>query len=175
MEFYELRIGNVVFGVSDPKNKLFRLLTSPTLARFMGVPERTLNLKEVMDEGKILLVNLAHSDSLSNENARVFGALLVNEFFEHARRRKKDPSGNDLKPYYLYIDEFQDFVSIDLAKMLDRVRKRGLFLVMAHQRFGQFDDDKNITDAVLTHCHITALFRSLTTNSAPTIPPAILL
>lgn len=165
-EVQQLRSVDWRAEVLSTKNKLFRLLTSDTLARFMGVPERTLNLKDIMDEGKILLVNLATSDDLSEDNARVFGALLVNEFFEHARRRKKDVFGNEPKPYYLYIDEFQDFVSIDLAKMLDRVRKRGLFLVMAHQRFGQFDDDKNIIDAVLTNCKIRAVFGGLTTNAA---------
>ena len=165
-EVQQLRSVDWRAEVLSTKNKLFRLLTSNTLGRFMGVPERTLNLKEIMDEGKILLVNLATSDDLSDDNARVFGALLVNEFFEHARRRKKDAYGNDPKPYYLYIDEFQDFVSIDLAKMLDRVRKRGLFLVMAHQRFGQFDDDKNIIDAVLTNCKIRAVFGGLTANAA---------
>src|SRR5207244_617112 len=125
-EIQNLRPADWRAEILSTKNRLFRLLTPPTLARFMGVPERTLNLKEIMDEGKILLVNLATSDDLSEENARVFGALLVNEFFEHARRRKPDPSGRDPKPYYLYVDEFQDFVSIDLARMLDRVRKRSL-------------------------------------------------
>src|SRR2546423_5176433 len=69
------------------KNRLFKFLTSPTLARFMGVEGRSLNLREIMDQGKVLLVNLAPSDYLSHENARVFGALLVNEFFECALRR----------------------------------------------------------------------------------------
>ena len=53
----------------------------------MGLPGRTINLNEIIEENKILLVNLASSDSLSGENARVFGALLVNEFFEAAKRR----------------------------------------------------------------------------------------
>src|SRR5258705_7486640 len=122
----------------------------------MGVPDRTLNLREVMDQGKVLLVNLAPSDHLSHENARVFGALLVNEFFENALRREKDGRGNDPNPYYLYLDEFQNFVSLDLTEMLDQVRKFGLFLVMAHQRFGQLDD--NMIDAVLTNCRIKAVF-----------------
>src|SRR5206468_4621533 len=111
------------------KNRLFRLLTSETLSRVMGLPGRTLNLNEIIDEGKILLVNLATSDTFSSENARVFGALLVNEFFEAAKRRKKDAFGNAPKPYYLYIDEFQNFVSLDIGDMLDQVRKRGLYTI----------------------------------------------
>lgn len=170
-EIQQLRAADWRAETLSTKNRLFRLLTSPTLARFMGVPERTLNLREIMDQGKILLVNLAPSDHLSHENARVFGALLVNEFFEHALRRQRDQRGNaliDPQPYYLYLDEFQNFVSLDLTDMLDQVRKFGLFLVLAHQRFGQLKDEKNkdILDAVLTNCGIRAVFGGLPVESA---------
>jgi Helicase HerA, central domain len=146
------------------RNRFFRFLTSPALTRFMGIPGRTLDLKAIMDEGKILLVNLAPSDQLSEENARVFGALLINEFFETARRRRKDDRGRDPKPYFLYLDEFQNFVSLDIADMLDQVRKFGLFTILAHQRFGHLDE--NITDAVLTNCRIKAVFGGLPFESA---------
>jgi type IV secretory system conjugative DNA transfer VirD4/TraG family protein len=130
----------------------------------MGLPERSIDLQQIMDEGKILLVNLATSDQLSHENARVFGALLINEFFECAKRREKLPNGNDPVPYYLYMDEFADFVSLDSAKMLDEVRKFGLFTVLAHQRFGQLND--NMIDAVLTNCTIKAVFGGLPYETA---------
>lgn len=163
-EIQKLRAADWRGEILSTKNKLFRLLTSPTLARFMGVPERTLNLKEIMDQGKILLVNLAPSDHLSHENARVFGALLVNDFFENALRRQKGESSTDPRPYYLYLDEFQNFVSLDLTEMLDQVRKFGLFLVMAHQRFGHLDE--NMIDAVLTNCRIKVVFGGLPAESA---------
>ncbi len=150
--------------ILSAKNRLFRFLTSPALTRFMGLPDRSLDLKAIMDEGKVLLVNLAPSDELSEENARVFGSLLVNEFFECARRRQKDSQGQDPQPYYLYMDEFQNFVSLDIADMLDQVRKFGLFTVLAHQRFGQLDE--NIIDAVLTNCAIKACFGGLPVRSA---------
>jgi hypothetical protein len=146
------------------KNRLFKFLTSPTLARFMGVEGRSLNLREIMDQGKVLLVNIAPSDHLSHENARVFGALLVNEFFECALRRKKDRFGNDPSPYYLYMDEFQNFVSLDIAEMLDQVRKFGLFQVFSHQRFGHLDE--NLIDAALTNCKIKAVFGGLPYENA---------
>lgn len=150
--------------ILSAKNRLFRFLTSPALCRFMGVPDHTLNLREIMDTGKVLLVNLNPSDHLSAENGRVFGALLVNEFFEAARRREKDGRGHDPKQFHIYIDEFQNFVSLDMADMLDQVRKRGLFLTLAHQRFGQIDE--NITDAVLANCRIKAVFGGLPVESA---------
>jgi hypothetical protein len=117
-----------------------------------------------MDEGKVLLVNLAPSDHLSAENARAFGALLVNEFFECALRRRNDSYGASPVPYYLYLDEFQKFVSLDIADMLDQVRKFGLFMVLAHQRFGQLDE--NLVDAILTNCSIKAVFGGLSAPNA---------
>ncbi len=144
------------------KNRLFRLLTSETLGRFLSASGDAINLEEIIEKGKVLLVNLAPSKHLSDENGRVFGALLVNEFFEVARRR---PLGSKLlKPYYLYLDEFQTFVSLDLTAMLDQVRKYKLFTVLAHQRFGQLDE--NLTDAVLTNCRIKAVFGGLPVEMA---------
>ena len=146
------------------KNRLFKFLTSDTLCRFMGLPGRSLDLKQVMDEGKVVLVNLAPSDYLSHENARAFGALLVNEFFENALRRERDEFGRPPKPYHLILDEFQSFVSVDIADMLDQVRKFSCFLTLSHQRFGQLDP--NIIDAVLTNCRIKAVFGGLPVESA---------
>ena len=150
--------------VLSSKNRFFRLLTSTVLARFMGLPERSIDIGQIMDQGKILLVNLAETDEFARENARVFGALLVNEFFEAAKRREPDEFGNDPTPYFLYIDEFQNFISIDLGDMLDQVAKRGLFTILAHQRFGQLDED--IIDAALTNCHIKAVFGGLPFQTA---------
>ena len=139
------------------RNRLFKLLTSPTLDRVMGLAGHSINLSEIIEEGSFLLVNLAPSDYLSHENAAVFGALLVNEFFECAMRR--DTKHGDPQPYYLYLDEFQNFVSPAIAGMLDQIRKFGIFLTLAHQRFGQLDED--IIDAVLTNCKIKAVFGGL--------------
>jgi hypothetical protein len=144
------------------RNRLFKLLTSPTLDRVMGLAGHSINLSEIIEEGSVLLVNLAPGDYLSHENAAVFGALLVNEFFECAMRR--DTKHGDPEAYYLYLDEFQNFVSPAIAGMLDQIRKFGIFLTLAHQRFGQLDED--ITDAVLTNCKIKAVFGGLRAESA---------
>jgi hypothetical protein len=149
--------------VLSAKNRLFRLLTSRTLGRFFSQQASAIDLGEIIERGKILLVNLGPSDDLSDENGRVFGSLLVNEFFEVARRRKAK-TGKDLEPYYLYLDEFQTFVGLDIAAMLDQVRKFRLFTVLAHQRFGQLDED--LQDAVLTNCRLKAVFGGLPVEAA---------
>lgn len=146
------------------KNRLFRLLTSKALMRFLGVKGQSIDLFEAMNSQKVILVNLARSEHLSPENARVFGSLLVNQFFETATQRKKDILGNDPIPYHLYLDEFQNFVSIDLCDALDEVRKFGVFLTLSHQRFGQLNED--IEDAILTNCRIKSVFGGLRVEDA---------
>ena len=147
--------------VLSAKNRLFRLLPSTALSRFFNPAANAVDVADIVEKGKVLLVNLAASDHLSSENARVFGALLVNEFFEVAKRRD---ASKDLKPFYLYLDEFQKFVSMDISAMLDEVRKFRMFTVLAHQRFGQLDED--LADAVLTNCRIKAVFGGLPVESA---------
>ena len=162
-ELLELRPKDWRAEMLSAKNRLLRLLTSETLARFFNTENGGIDLAEIIDKGKVLLVNLATSPSLSDENGRVFGALLLNEFFQAARRRRAAP-GKTLVPYYLYLDEFQTFVTLDVAGMLDQVRKYKVFAVLAHQRFGQLDED--LTDAVLTNCRIKAVFGGLPVEMA---------
>jgi hypothetical protein len=161
-ELSQLRAKDWRAEMLSAKNRLFRLLTSETLSRFFAASVG-IDLAEIIESGKVLLVNLAPSEYLSDENARVFGSLLLNELFEAARRRRAAP-GSALKPYYLYLDEFQNFVSLDVASMLDQVRKYKLFCVLAHQRFGQLDMD--MMDAVLTNCRIKAVFGGLPVSMA---------
>jgi hypothetical protein len=164
LELQQLKARDWRDEILSAKNRLFKLLTSPTLSRVMGLPGRSLDIQRIMDEGKILLVNLAPSDYLSHENARTVGALLINEFYECALRRRKDDFGRPPKPFYVYADEFQNFVSLAIADSLDETRKFGLFFVLAHQRFGQLDP--NITDAILTNCRIKFCFGGLPVESA---------
>ena len=163
-ELHQLKAKDWRDEILSAKNRLFKLLTSEGLNRFMGLPDFSIDLDEVMDQGKVLLVNLKQSKHLSYEGARTFGALLVNEFFEVAIERRKDESGRDPKPYYLYLDEFQNFVSLDIARMLAEVRKFGLFLIMAHQYFEQLDED--ITNAALNNCQIKTVFGGLSVANA---------
>jgi hypothetical protein len=163
IQFY----GNL--GILSTKNRLDRFLAYPNVLRFMGAREHNVDIGEIIDKGKILLVNLKPSDSFSEENARVFGALLVNEFFRQALRRKRDRFGNPPRPHYLYIDEFQNFVTThDIAGMLDQVRKFGLHLILAHQRLGQIEENKadNLVDALFTNIKTRAVFGGLTRQAA---------
>jgi hypothetical protein len=89
------------------KNRLFRLLTSETLGRFLNSSAGSINLEEIIEKGKILLVNLAPSKHLSDENGRVFGALLVNEFFEVARMMAQELFIREFDPLRIKVAIYQ--------------------------------------------------------------------
>lgn len=164
LELHELKPKDWRDEILSAKNRLFKLLTSTALKRFMGLAANSIDLRSVMDEGKVLLVNLKQSQNLSYEAARTFGALLVNEFFESAIQRRSARPDRDPEPYFLYLDEFQNFLSLDICRMLAEVRKRGLFLILAHQYFEQLDEE--ITAAALNNCQIKAVFGGLSTMNA---------
>lgn len=153
--------------IISTKNRLMRFLCSNQVCRFMGLSNFNIDLREAMDEGKVILVNLAESDHLSHYNAKLFGALLINEFCQQAKRRKDDEYGNPPRPFYLYMDEFQNFIGLDVATGLDELRKFGLHFILAHQRLGQVGGkDSDIIDAILHNTKIRAVFGGLRREDA---------
>jgi hypothetical protein len=153
--------------VLSTKNRLLRFIGSRTVCRFMGLPAGNVNLREIMDKGKILLVNLAPSDFLDREAGRVFASLLLNEFFETAMRRAASPAKP--KHFMLYLDEFQEYITDDVAAMLDQVRKGGLHMVLAHQHLGHFADNPKLMKSVFTNARIRAVFGGLGYEDACTL------
>ncbi len=143
-------------------NRLGRFLSSSGVRRFMGLAEGNIDLMQLMDEGGILLVNLGASEFLPTDGARVFASLLLNEFFEGAMRRANQCGpGETPKPFVLYLDEFQEYITEDVAAMLDQVRKGGLHMVLAHQHLGHFADNPRLRKSVLTNARIRAVFGGL--------------
>lgn len=139
---------DVMNELLSTRNRLFRLLTSPSLMNFMGQIDCNLNLAEIMDSGKILLVNLKPSDRLDDMNARLLGTLLVNQLYETVRRRERE--GLSSRPFYLYIDEFQNFATHDIDKILAEGRKMGLHLIMAHQDLSQVEEVMSVRTLLST-------------------------
>jgi len=144
-----------------------RFVGSQSIRRFMGLQQNNIDLMDIMQNGQILLVNLGASDFLDREAARVFAALLLNEFFETAMRRASlvHPGGRP-KTFPLYLDEFQEYITDDIAAMLDQVRKGGLHMVLAHQHLGHFADNQRLKESVFTNARIRAVFGGLSTPSA---------
>lgn len=153
--------------VLSTENRLSRFLASKTIKRFMGMTSGNLNLREAMDQGKIVIVNLGSSSFLDRESARVFASLLLNEFFEVAMLRANEaPAGQKPRPFALYLDEFQEYITEDIAAMLDQVRKGGLHMVLAHQHLGHLIDNQRLLQSILTNARIRAVFGGLSYSDA---------
>jgi hypothetical protein len=142
-------------------NRLNRFLDSQMFQRVVGIHGEQLDIGEAMDRNAIILVNLGQTDNLYNDAARVFGAMLINDFFNAAKKR----NGTE-KRYVLVLDEFQEYMTRDLASMLDGVRKGGLDLILAHQHLGHLLDDPWLLRSFMTNARIKAIFGGLDYESA---------
>jgi len=97
------------------------------------------NFREIMDEGKIFLVNLAKG-RIGETNAHLLGMILVGKIFLAAMSRV-DIAEEQRKDFYFYIDEFQNVTTKSIASILSEARKYKLSLTIAHQFIGQLEED----------------------------------
>ncbi len=151
---------------SSTWNKLFRFLSSDTLRRVMGLPTNNIDLKEIIENGKILLVNLQPSDWLTEQQGRFIGTLLLNEVWEVVRRRRQTESGGAPTPFFLIIDEFQNFLTPDVPKMLNESAKYGLHLFLFHQHLEQLRQDDALVFASMQNARTKLVFGGLSRDDA---------
>ena len=150
------------------KNKLFRFLTSNQTRRIMGLTSNNLDLEDIIESGKILLVNLQPSDMLSQQQSRLIGTLLLNEIWEVGMRRKQAPGGKPSEPpFFLIIDEFQKFLIPEIPDMLDQAAKYGIHLMLFHQHLDQLRKrDEEAYSAVMTNARTKLVFGGLSRADA---------
>jgi hypothetical protein len=138
-------------------NMLRSFVTSRRMEMIFGRRDRVLDLRKIMDEGKILLVNLS-SRKIHQDIARLLGTLLVNEFFLSAKTRPKDS-----RPFYLAIDEFENYVTQDIADVLDQGPKFGIHLILAHHSLEQLkEQNQKVYAAVMQNAKIKIIYGGLT-------------
>ncbi|MHB8173510.1 MAG: type IV secretory system conjugative DNA transfer family protein, partial [Nitrospirota bacterium] len=125
-------------AISPILNKVGQFLTSPLLRNIVGQKENTFDLRKVMDEGKILIVNLSKG-KVGEDNSALLGAMMVTKIMLAALSRA-DINENERKPFYLYVDEFHNFLTLSFANILSESRKYGLNLILAHQYIEQLDE-----------------------------------
>ena len=125
--------------------RLAQLSASVPLQRFIGVPNAKLSLYDVMQENKIFIANLGKVDE---ETRKLMGSIITSQIQMIVFRRSRiDPE--DRVPYYLYIDEFQDFASSEFKTIFSQARKFKLCLMINHQGLWQFrDTDAALGDAI---------------------------
>jgi hypothetical protein len=150
-------------------NRLMEFLASERLRRILGQQEKLIDFRRIMDEGHILLVSLSSGKKISEDNASLLGALLVNDLFLKARGR---PKGS--RPFYLYIDECARFINEDIGRMLDEGRQFGLHLILAHQHLSQLRRAGEwICQAVMTDARTKVVFGGLSPEDAETMAEAV--
>lgn len=110
-------------------------VTNTTIRNIVGQPKSAFDIRKIMDEKKILLVNLSKG-KIGSVNAQLLGLVFVNKASMAAMSRASIPR-RDRKRFYLYVDEFQNFVTDAFTTILSEARKYELALIMAHQYIGQ--------------------------------------
>ena len=142
-------------AIAPIQNKVGAFLADPRLFRILTAPERPIHIRRIMDEGKILLVNLAKGE-LGEDSANLLGGLLVTTIGLAAFSRA-NMAERDRRRFWLYVDEFQNFTTLSLATMLSELRKFRVGVVLAHQYLSQLEPD--IRSAVLGNAGTLISFR----------------
>lgn len=136
-------------------SKFGRFVTNAMMRNIIGQSQSAFNLRNVMDEGKILLINLAKGE-LGEENSNFLGLIIVPRILMAAMSRADMPE-EKRRDFYLYVDEFQNFATPDFAQILSEARKYRLNLCVANQFIGQVDEE--IKSAVFGNVGTLATFR----------------
>jgi len=120
-------------------NKVGQFLSSQTIRNIVGSPKSTIDLEEMMNKGKIILVNLSQG-KLGEDNSALLGAMIITKIQLAAMNRVYEQE-QTRKDFYLYVDEFQNFATSSFIKILSEARKYRLNLTLANQYIGQIDED----------------------------------
>ena len=125
-------------------SKFGRFVTNRMVRNIIGQAKSTLNFRTAMDEGKIVFLKLAKG-LLGEEDANFLGLVLVPKILAAALSRQDTPR-EQRRPFFLYVDEFQNFATPDFAQMLSEVRKYNVGLILANQFVSQLDEQ--VRDAI---------------------------
>ena len=162
-------------AVMPVQNKLGALLSDPLLYRTLVMPPVDLRFRKLMDEGRLLLVNLAKG-RIGEDASHLLGGLIVSTLGLAAFTRA-DQAAEQRRPFFVYLDEFQTFTTLAFVNMLSELRKFGVGLVLAHQFLSQLEPQ--ILQAVLGNVGTVVAFRlgpedarALSTEFSPTFGPA---
>lgn len=150
-------------AIAPVLNKVGAFTANPVIRNIIGQPKSTFNIRQIMDDGKILVVNLSKG-LLGEDNASILGALLVTKIQLAAMSRSDIPDIKDRRPFYLYVDEFQNFATDSFATILSEARKYGLNLTVANQYISQMSE--TVRDAVFGNVGTMITFR-VSADDAP--------
>jgi len=137
------------------QNKVGQFISAPLIRNIIGQVASAIDMRKVMDEGKILIMNLSKG-RIGEDNSRLLGALLITKL-QLAAMSRVDVPEKQRKDFYLYVDEFQNFATESFAAILSEARKYRLSLILAHQYITQMEEE--VRDAVFGNVGTIISFR----------------
>lgn len=144
-----------VEAIAPVLNKVGAFTANPVVRNIIGQPRSSFNIRQIMDERKILIVNL-NRGLVGEDNAALLGALLVTKIQLASMSRADIPASQRI-PFYLYVDEFQHFATDSFATILSEARKYALNLTVANQYIAQMSQE--VKDAVFGNVGSMIAFR----------------
>jgi len=125
-------------AVSPIQNKVGQFLSSSLMRNIIGQVKSSIDIRQIMDEGKILIMNLSKG-RIGEDNSALLGAMMITKI-QLAAMSRVDMPEKERKDFYLYIDEFQNFSTDSFANILSEARKYHLNLILAHQYIEQLSE-----------------------------------
>lgn len=138
-------------------SRIDRFRTSPSAKRILEQPKSTINFEDIINSGKILICNFAEGE-IGEDTSALFGTAIIAELKMAAERRAKIDA-SERRPFYVYVDEFQNFATESFAKMLSGSRKYKLFLTIAQQSTAQ-QETQRMTEGLLSNLSTIICFRT---------------
>ncbi|MEK7542997.1 MAG: type IV secretion system DNA-binding domain-containing protein [Patescibacteria group bacterium] len=146
-------------AIAPIQNKVGQFLSASLIRNIVGQPKSTIDIPEIMNTRKILLVNVSKG-RVGEDNSALLGAMIITKLQLAAMERVRIPE-EERRDFYLYVDEFQNFATDSFANILSEARKYRLDLVLAHQYIGQLvtDVSTKIRDAIFGNVGTMIVFR----------------
>ncbi len=142
-------------AVSPIQNKVGQFLSSSLMRNIIGQVKSAIDIREIMDSGKILIMNLSKG-RIGEDNSALLGAMMITKI-QLAAMSRVDVPEKDRRDFYLYIDEFQNFSTDSFANILSEARKYRLNLILAHQYIEQLNE--KVKPAIFGNVGTMVVFR----------------
>ena len=145
------------------QNKVGQFISNPLIRNIIGQVKSSIDMRKVMDEGKILIANISKG-KIGEDNSRLLGALVITKLQLAAMSRVDIPE-EKRRDFYLYVDEFQNFATDAFITILSEARKYRLCLILANQYLGQLEEmtptgkSTKVRDAVFGNVGTIVCFR----------------
>jgi hypothetical protein len=141
------------------QNKVGQFISNPLIRNILGQPRSTIDMRQMMDRGKIFIVDLSKG-KVGEDNSALLGAMVITKLQLAAMSRVDIPE-SQRRDFYLYVDEFQNFATESFANILSEVRKYRLSLILANQYLDQLDEEgkSTVQSAIFGNVGTMVIFR----------------